>query len=222
MTFPNAARGIKKLFIGELLALIGAVLSALSVIFAKPVVSGDDIVDIGATGARLGIVGTLLGIAGIVLIVAFILQLIGIANAAKDEEAFKAALYTILFGIIVSIVGAILTYLFPNSTIISNIGTIASNLIEILTTFLVIGGIGVLGQKIGDQGLQEKAGKLLGVILTVIVLRFIANFVIVFFKENFAEVIVTVVGIMILLLSIIQYALYLSLLSKAKNSLESK
>ena len=222
MTFPNAANGVKKLFVGEILALIAALAAGCSIIFSKPVVSGEEIVDFAAKDNEITIVAILLSVSGIIALIACILQLVGIAKAAKDEEAFKGALYMILCSVVVAIAGAALAYLFPISNIISNIGTVVSNLLEIIITFLVIGGIANLGAKLSDAGLQEKAGKLLGIIVTVIVLRFIANVVLLLFKENIAEVVVTILGVVVVILSLVQYIMYLSLLSKAKNTLESK
>ena len=222
MTFPNAAKGIKALFIGEILALISAISIACSIIFSKPVVSGEEVVDFAATGGQITVVAILLSVGGLIAIVAYIMQLVGIAKAAKDEEAFKGALYLILFSILFSIAGAVLAYVFPTNNLLSGVGTVGTNIIEILVTFLIIGGIGTLGAKLNDATLQEKAAKLLRIILTVIVLRLIANFVILLFKESIAEVIVTILGIVILVFTIVQYIAYLSLLATAKNTLANK
>ena len=222
MTFPNAAKGIKALFIGEILALISAISIACSIIFSKPVVSGEEVVDFAATGGEITMVVILLSVGGIIAIVAYIMQLVGIAKAAKDEEAFKGALYLILFSILFSIAGAVLAYVFPTNNLLSGVGTVGTNIIEILVTFLIIGGIGTLGAKLNDATLQEKAAKLLRIILTVIVLRLIANFVILLFKESIAEVIVTILGIVILVFTLVQYIAYLSLLATAKNTLANK
>ena len=222
MTFPNAANGIKKLFIAEVLGLISAITIACSVIFSKPVVSDGTVVDVAATDGGLTVAAILISVGGIIAIVAYILQLVGIAKASRDEEAFKGALYLILFTILFAIAGAALAYAFPNSNLLSNLGTVVTNLLEILTTFMIIGGIGMLGAKLNDGLLQEKAAGLLKIIVTVIVLKFIANVVVLLFKENIAEVVVTILGVMILILTLVQYILYLSLLASAKNTLESK
>ncbi|MEE3468543.1 MAG: hypothetical protein VZQ83_08900 [Eubacterium sp.] len=222
MTFPNAAKGIKTLFIGELLALISAISIACSIIFSKPVVSGEEVVDFAATGGQITVVAILLSVGGLIAVVAYIMQLVGIAKTAKDEEAFKSALYLILFSILFSIAGAVLAYVFPTNNLLSGAGTVVTNIIEILVTFLVIGGIGTLGAKLNDATLQEKAAKLLRIIVTVIVLRLIANIVILLFKESIAEVIVTILGIVILVFSLVQYIAYLSLLATAKNTLANK
>ena len=222
MTFPNAAKGIKTLFIGEILALISAISIACSIIFSKPVVSGEEVVDFAATGGQITVVAILLSVGGLIAVVAYIMQLVGIAKAAKDEEAFKGALYLILFSILFSIAGAVLVYVFPTNNLLSGAGTVVTNIIEILVTFLVIGGIGTLGAKLNDATLQEKAAKLLRIIVTVIVLRLIANIVILLFKESIAEVIVTILGIVILVFTIVQYIAYLSLLATAKNTLANK
>ena len=225
MTFPNAANGIKKLFIGEILALFGALASGVAVFFAKPQVDDSlNITDFAATtNVELGLVGGFLAVGGVIMIVAFILQLIGIVKASKDEEAFKGALYLILFSLAASIVGSVLVTMFPGMPkFAQNIPTVVVNLTEILTTFLVIGGIASLGAKVNSAELQEKASKLLGIIVTVIVLKFVANCVILLFKENIADVIATILGILVVFFTLLQYILYLSLRSKAKNTLAEK
>ena len=222
MTFPNAAKGIKTLFIGELLALISAISIGLSIIFSKPIVSGNEVVDIAAAGGQLTMAAILISVGGIIAIVAYIMQLVGIAKAARDEEAFKGALYLILFSILLSIAGTVLAYIFPTNNLLSGVGTVGTNIIEILVTFMIIGGIGTLGAKLNDATLQEKAAKLLGIIMTVIILRLIANIVILLFKESIAEVIVTILGIVILVFTLVQYIAYLSLLATARNTLANK
>ncbi len=216
MTFPNAAKGIKKLFIAEILALIAGVALGCSVFVTESVVSET------ATNGEVTLVVAFLGIGSILFVISLIIQLIGIANASKDEEAFRSALYMVFFTMIVAVAGAVLAYLFPNNSFLNNLPTVIENLADILITFLIIGGISSLGEKLNDVELQEKAAKLLGIILAVIVFKFIGNGVLLLFKENIAKVIITVLGIMIIILNLIQYILYLTLLARAKNTLETR
>ena len=222
MTFPNAADGIKKLFIAEVLALISSIAIACSVIFSKPVVSGEEVLDFAATGSEVTIVAILLGIGGIIALIAYILQMVGIAKAAKDEETFKKALYLIIFSILFSIAGSVLAYFYPENTLLSNLGTVGTGVLDFLITFLVIGGIGMLGSKLNDEVLQDKSAKLLRIILLVIVLKVIGNIIVLIFKTNVTETVTTVLGVIILILTLIQYIVYLSLLTTAKRTLATK
>ena len=222
MTFPNAANGVKKLFIGEVLGLIAAIATASTIIFAQPTIVSDQVVEVGATGGTLGVLAVLITAAGVLAVLSCIFQLVGLFRASKDEEGFRAALYVILFSLLVNIAGTVLANLFPNSAFFTSIGTVVSNVAEFLATFLVIGTIGVLGMKLNDTALPERAGKLLGIIITVIILRLIANVVLLLFKESIAAFIVTIFGVIILILSVVKYVFYLSLLANAKNTLETR
>ncbi|MBO4396121.1 MAG: hypothetical protein J5819_07225, partial [Eubacterium sp.] len=133
----------------------------------------------------------------------------------------RTALYVVIFGLLMTLASGVFTVVFPESVFLGNLGRVIGSVAELLATFLIIGGIGMIGAKLNDMGLQEKAGKLLGIIMTVIILRLIANIALLLFRESLAAFLVLVIGIMVLILSIVQYLLYLSLLSHAKNTLAS-
>ena len=85
MTYPHAHKGVKKLFISELIAIIVSLLPFVGTILVN--------LDPNYPNGSLSSVGLYLGLAGVVgLIVVFILQLIGLIQAGKDESSFKIAL----------------------------------------------------------------------------------------------------------------------------------
>ena len=91
--FPNAEKGVKKLFKAEIFALIAAVIAVAA---AVAMIIGGALGEAGneaAAFAALG-AGVLIGVgAGVLLIVAFVLNLVGLLNAQKDDRNFTIALY---------------------------------------------------------------------------------------------------------------------------------
>ena len=107
MKFPNTFKGIKKIWLAEMLALLGAVLSIvlLFVVSANSAIIDDVlIVNTGAIETPSAILGIC---ASVLMVVAFLLNLIGIINCRKDDKNFVNALIATLLGVVCGIVNAI-------------------------------------------------------------------------------------------------------------------
>ena len=106
MRFPNAFRGVKKIWLAELLMLLAAVIGIILifVIAANSTLVGDDVVvnkeAVETPAAILGI------LAALIALTAFILNLVGMINARNDDAGFRIALLVTVLGIITSAVRA--------------------------------------------------------------------------------------------------------------------
>ena len=81
MKFPNAYLGIKKLFAAGIISAIGSLLlmgSLITVLFSP------------TNEALLLVVAVLSVIASVTVIVSLVLQLIGLVEGGKDEDALRA------------------------------------------------------------------------------------------------------------------------------------
>ena len=89
MKFPNTFKGIKKIWIAEMLMLLAAVLSIVLVF----VIAGNSVVIDDAVVVNTEAVKTptaIIGIgAAVIILVAFLLNLIGIINCRKDDKNFS-------------------------------------------------------------------------------------------------------------------------------------
>ena len=119
MKFPNTFKGIKKIWIAEMLMLVAAVMSIILLF----VIAGNSAVIEDVTVAENAVVvedtlivnkeavkvpTAILGIGSAVLIlVAFLLNLIGIINCRKDDKNFINALIATLLGVVCGVVNAI-------------------------------------------------------------------------------------------------------------------
>ena len=107
MKFPNTFKGIKKIWIAEMLMLLAAVLSIVLVF----VIAGNSVVIDDAVVVNTEAVKTptaIIGIgAAVIILVAFLLNLIGIINCRKDDKNFINALFATLLGVVCGVVNAI-------------------------------------------------------------------------------------------------------------------
>ncbi len=119
MKFPNTFKGIKKIWLAEILMLVAAVLSIVlvfiiannSAVIESTVVDESSVVVADTLVVNTEAVKTptaIIGIAAAVLtLVAFLLNLIGIINCRKDDKNFINALFATLLGVVCGIVNAI-------------------------------------------------------------------------------------------------------------------
>lgn len=215
MTFPNAYQGVKKIFLAQILALISVaalLITSFAALGTIGAAAGGS--DAGAV-AGLGITA-IFGIGYLVLaLLAFIFQIIGISKASKDEPAFKIALYLIIAGIAVSIIGGFMA----EGSVIKSIFTVATDVINLAITVYVIQGIRNLAVKLGNTEMDNKGNNIFKIIIAVYVCIFIARIVSMISGGTATSVIAAVFAIIAAVLSIIQYVIYLIYLNKAKAML---
>lgn len=215
MKFPNAAKGISKIFTSEILALIAAIATGVATILAVVMyASAKTNSTAGAAASGIGMLVLGLG-ASVLLVIALILKIVGVVQASKDEDSFKMIIYLTIFTLIVAVVAAI----FSRVTFLSNIANAVSSIGSFVTTLLIILGIGNLGVQVGNDEVIDKCSSQFKLILGIGIVALLARFFCIFLPTVPAQGIVIALAVVALVLSIIQYILYLSLLSKAKKML---
>ena len=213
--FPNAAKGIKRIFTAEILALIAAILVIVGIVLGVVGIAAAAADSTGGTIAGLGGAGVLLLISGILAIIAAVLELVGIINASKDEAAFKIALYAIIAGVVISIVSTI----FSSTAAVVSICDILSKIAKIVVTVFIIQGVINLAKKVNNDAVAKKGNTLLYIITCIYILSAIASIVVATFGGYAASVIAGVIAIVAAVLEVVQYVLFLVLLSQAKKML---
>ena len=215
MKFPNAAKGIKKIFNAEILNLIAliatSILLILSVVLASLTESDND-ATMGVLAISILVFGAVAGVMGII---ALILMIVGTIQTAKDEPSFKMIIYLAVLNIIVAIIAA----LFSGNQFVNNLANGFNSVVSFITSILVVIGVANLARQLLNTELAEKCAKLLRVIIWVGMLSLMTRFFSIFWGSKVALVIIIFLGIISIILSIIQYILYLSMLSKAKKIL---
>lgn len=215
MKFQNAATGVKRIFTAEILKLIAAIVTVIGIVMTIVTVAAANANSQGGTiAAGVGTV-LLIAAASILALIGGIMALVGIINASKDEGAFKTALILIIISLIAAVVGGI----FYQNTTVQSICQIVQNLMSIFVTVFVIRGITNLAVKIGNDEVAKQGKSLLTIIVVFYALSLIANILVLVFGGMFASVLGGVLAVVALVLNIIAYIVYLSLLSKGKNML---
>ena len=215
MKFQNAATGVKRIFTAEILKLIAAIVTVVGIVMTIVTVAAANANSQGGTiAAGVGTV-LLIAAASILALIGGIMALVGIINASKDEGAFKTALILIIISLIAAVVGGIF---YKNATV-QSICQIVQNLMSIFVTVFVIKGITNLAVKIGNDEVAQQGKSLLTIIVVFYALSLIANILVLVFGGMFASVLGGVLAVVALVLNIIAYIVYLSLLSKGKNML---
>ena len=215
MKFQNAATGVKRIFTAEILKLIAAIVTVVGIVMTIVTVAAANANSQGGTiAAGVGTV-LLIAAASILALIGGIMALVGIINASKDEGAFKTALILVIISLIAAVVGGIF---YQNATV-QSICQIVQNLMSIFVTVFVIKGITNLAVKIGNDEVAKQGKSLLTIIVVFYALSLIANILVLVFGGMFASVLGGVLAVVALVLNIIAYIVYLSLLSKGKNML---
>ncbi len=218
MKFPNAAKGISKLYLAEILSLIAALATGFAMIFLLIAVGTYD--NLGAlttgsvAGASFGLV--CLSAAGVLALVAMILQIVGVFQASRDEGSFKLIIYVVIFGIIVTLIAGI----FSSNRVLNSISQAVSNVVELLTTLLTILGICNLSLQLRKGSMVDRGHSLIKIILAVQVLAIIASLCTIFFWSiTFRVLLVCLLGFSTVL-EIAGYILFLVYLGDAKKMLQ--
>ena len=213
MRYPNAFKGVSQIYKAELIAILAVACTGIGAILA---IFGVGVADVGseAVGAGFAITGGLFVIAtAVLMIISYVLNIIGVGNAAKDEDGFRSAMIAIIIGIIASIVAGI----FSNKEVVCLIAMLFSRICDILVFWFCIGGIRSLADRMNDRAIANKADSfirmIIGLYIAGILLAIIGSFVKV---GGFLDGAIDVAGA---ICSIVAYLSYMSLLKGAKEML---
>ncbi|MBQ9471775.1 MAG: hypothetical protein IJU73_01385 [Ruminococcus sp.] len=230
MKFPNATKGVKKLFTAELLKLISVICLAAAIICAVLLfVSASNNSTAGAGASTIAAMIFLVA-SSILMIISGIMMLVGLVQAGRDEGAFKSALICILVEVVALIVASIISAnssagiggsfdlsVAGSSLSLSHLITSVANL---LITVFIITGIIRLADQLNDGSVSAKGSNVLKIIVVVNVLVIIADIIALIFGANPASAVTCgILLIVALVLQIIQFFMYLSLLSNGKKML---
>lgn len=168
MNFPNAYKGVKKIFTAEIFAIVSLVLllicPILAVVLTKTTSDNET--------AAVALAALIVLFAGLGLAVAsFVVNLTGIVQAKKDEGRFY---YAFVF-VIIPIIASIFVAIFSQNTYVQNIANTVNNVCEVMVMIYIIGGIRNLAEKLGDGKMVSSGNFALRVIITIYVLLLIAR-----------------------------------------------
>lgn len=216
MRYPNAAKGIKKIYLAEILGILALVLAIVMAIMVAgshvdTSISGEE----AAQALQAANVGTPFVIVGVVMmlltLVSYFMNLSGVVNASKDDEGFKRALWALLASIAFGVVAAILEN--SNAKVASWL-KVPSTLFELVVTIYVLEGIGNLARNLGKNDIADLSKQCRTWMMCALVLSAAAEAFVALGTTGSA--LNTTSGIAASLLGIVAYVVYLRVLNKAR------
>ena len=219
MQFPNAFKGIKRIFTSEILMLISQLIFVPIIIFPVIGVNGEELtknLEQNSPGYLLAFLGLLL--AGLLIsLVGYIIQITGIVKAAKDEPAFKIS----LTGVIVGMTARIISYLpiVNYNNMISAICSTVTYIASLVVTFFIIQGIRNIAIKFENDEIEINGVTIFKLYFIIVLINASTHFVSKAFNDDIGSTVTIVLSIAGGILTIAQYVLYISYLVKAKKML---
>jgi hypothetical protein len=215
MQFPNAYKGVKKIYLAELLMLAVAVLGiAIVVILVAGGMAADGNIDrLNLTEEQAAIVAGLGLAVSLLMIIGFILMLVGVINAKKDDSNFRIALYAILLGILFAVINALLSKQYP---VIERWLSLATSICSLFSTYFILSGIGSLAERMGDAPVKALADKARNVLCFTFSASYILKLIQGFLNNSTFSQIINLVG---LVLEIVSYIYFLIVLAKGRKML---
>ena len=215
MKFPNTFKGIKKIWIAEMLMLLAAVLSIVLVF----VIAGNSVVIDDAVVVNTEAVKTptaIIGIgAAVIILVAFLLNLIGIINCRKDDKTFLNALFATLLGVVCGIINAIWGESKPR---LGSWMEFVMVMESCYASYYVLTGVSKLSEAYPDEATKKLVDKsrnwLLGSFSLSAGLKLIVD--IFNIQDGTPKTIMAIVAV---LAEIVSYVIYLMALNKSKKML---
>ena len=204
MTFPNAFDGVKKIYLAEILTLIGTGLSLITSVLGIAGESSDSLM-------LAALVFLLIGVG--LSLAAEILNIVGVNRASKDEAAFRKALYAIFAGIVANV----LISAASENQVLVHLGDFIETVSEFLASYFICTGIINLADKLEDAAVSAKGKKvrtlLMGIFATSAVLSLLSA---IFYTSETLMNLAGVVALISSVFAIVAYFMYLGLLKKAK------
>ncbi len=200
MAHENARAGFGKLFTAQVLGIIAAFCSLLTLIPGiGPVIAG-------AAIAILGLIG-------------YIMNLVGLNQAGKDEDLIKSAFGLAIFSLILGVAGGILGALFSSMTWISSVVNLINSIISLVIIHHVLFGGANL-----NSALADKAATTWKIVMTVVIIDIIVAIGLIVCgiiagstASGIIAIVVIVLTVLDVILDIVSYFMYLSFLARAKN-----
>ena len=209
MTFPKAERGIKIVFLAQISFMLASIFSTASAI--GNMINYYIYINFPKEELLLAPFLIIAILAVIFLLAGFALTIIGVLKASGENENFKVALYSILFGVALSIIGMI----WSGDNAVGTITGLLTTLTSFLAIIYVIQGIRSISLKLDKPEMEQTGSKLYTLFSVFYVIETCSNIAILIFNDNSSFIIVSLLQIFFNIMSVVQYLIFMLYLRKA-------
>lgn len=201
MNYPQISKGLKLVFFGEMVELLGVAATSL-------------LVAIGSAGAMIGSAAAFLA----ANIAAGILMIRGLYIAGKTQSLFATA-WQIVAGLVLAEVLAGVLSLFPTASSFfhGGLSEIVITIMDVMSTMCVLQGITACYDAIG----AKKGGSFIKLTTTLFIIKLIAGIIVNFWSSliEASAVLLTVFTIAFAIVELLSYIFWLCCLFKASGKI---
>lgn len=221
MRFPYAEKGVKKLFVAELLLLIVALTSDADFVWAKLF---DGLMDSSAAEAPALTVFSVCGIVAVAsLFIGGILCIVGYLQAARDEKSFLNAAKASVIAVVLDFAANVLLLLSDDVGWASTVLAALAEITWLFAAIFLITGVIKLSQQCARADMEKMGGRILSLLELIYVLHIIILLLNQMLRSS-VDVTITETLLMILepvnlLLSVARYVIAMIYLVKAARML---
>ena len=200
MKYPNASKGLQTIVIAEFIAAAASILAVIvsALAFSSAEASETEQYTFGAVSIIMLLIVAM-------YIAAFVLEIIGIVSASKDEPAFKVSLYAIIAAIILIVLSG---FFYENETVFLII-SIAGDVAQFFLVHYIIHGIMHLSNHLGRPEVSKKGKKIFTVIYLGIIFEVIVRVIEIIYGHNRAEEIALPFDVIANILKSVEYIMFL-------------
>lgn len=216
MTFPRARKGVRKIFVAELITLfVGLATGFLSIFFESEIRLLPQAIEGLTKGGSLEMNGWIVliiaGVAVVLSLFAALINLIGYIQASRDETSFLGAL---IFMLLYAVLSGFATYFQQSNEVFAGAFTISASIAELFMIILTVKGLVNLSYNLNSRKMVARGNVLLRLIAVICLLSVVAEIVVFLFRLNvFVTSLLFAVLITNLVLSLVYYIIYLIYLS---------
>ena len=209
MRFPNAYKGVSKLFLAQILEIIGVIATLISIIV---MIAGATAGNAALAGGGVLATGISLIAIPILSIIAFVMTLVGLNQGKKDEPAFQTAFIMTIIGLVLSIISYLVTNTNPW---LAGWMQFASSIFSLGSLeYVIVAGMS-LARQLGDSKMEAFGGKM-RILITIL---WILLLVIYLFRNNASDVFYWI-SLGASLLELVVSIMYIVFLSRTKKMLK--
>lgn len=199
MKYPNAASGLKTMFLAQILAIAGAVAAAVGAVLAM---------------ATLGLLSIVVVLASLVVLAAELLEVWGLYRASADDQGYRGALLFVAVSIVLGLVGG---WIAKDGGFLKTLLSIAQSVLNFLMVNAVCQTTGNLLHSMGRDDLAERGTTVSKLYFICTVITVVCALVGAIPIINILAGLASIVGGII---TIVGYVLYLGFLSSGGKALE--
>ena len=211
MKYPNAANGINKIFMSEVIALAASIVVLVCSVIGVLCFEDPDLEIL--VGVLVIIVLFALGF----FVLAYILQIVGIMRASKDEPAFKVS----VIAIIAAMIFTVLEGVFYGNHFASFFVEIAGDVAQFFLVHYIIHGIMHIADHLERPDMIKKGNFIFRIIYIAIAFEVIVRIFELIFGKEVGEQLSMPFGIVAEILKVAEYVMFLTYVGKANKMMKN-